>query len=228
MLLVSKENVSRQAGSTFPFFTSVTIPNHPKPFSLPHSTKPLAATIDDVTKPLNTFIRHKCPFDNRPNHSLCESQIRQQGEMRKADCTKSLRYGPRVLRHPPESQVPTALPRWTSLYPQSLPNHTSWIQITFIEKQITPIRNSLLDCIRTESKTKKDITQMSIIQQCDASTYPATTNPVDSMACFATDELKTSRTHFPILHLSHHTQSPQTFFPATFYKTTCGDNRRRN
>ena len=35
---------------------------------------------------------------------------------------------------------------------------------------------------------------MSIIQQCDAPTYPATTHPGDSMACFATDEFKSEET----------------------------------
>ena len=44
--------------------------------------------------------------------------------------------------------------------------------------------------MQTESKTKKDITEMSIIQQCEAPTYPATTNPGDSRALFATDDLK--------------------------------------
>jgi len=48
--------------------------------------------------------------------------------------------------------------------------------------------------MQTESKTKKDIIQMSIIQQCDAPTYPATTNPAESMACFATNELKSEET----------------------------------
>ena len=48
--------------------------------------------------------------------------------------------------------------------------------------------------MQTESKTKKDITQMSIIQQCDAPTFPATANPAESMACFETDELKPEET----------------------------------
>ena len=48
--------------------------------------------------------------------------------------------------------------------------------------------------MQTESKTKKDITQMSIIQQCDAPTYPTTANPAESMACFETDELKPEET----------------------------------
>jgi hypothetical protein len=48
--------------------------------------------------------------------------------------------------------------------------------------------------MQTESKTKKDITQMSIIQQCDAPTYPTTANPAESMACFATNELKPEET----------------------------------
>ena len=81
--VVGNENATQQAGSTLSLFTSVTIPNHPKPFSLPHSTKPLAATIDDVTKHSNTHSARKCPFDDRSNHPLSESsKTRQEGNLK--------------------------------------------------------------------------------------------------------------------------------------------------
>jgi hypothetical protein len=51
------ESVARQAEFTFPCFISAPKPNHPKPFSLPHFTKPRKATIDDLTKPFNTYIK---------------------------------------------------------------------------------------------------------------------------------------------------------------------------
>ena len=49
------ESVARQAGLTFPFFSSAPKSNYPKSFSLPHSTKPRKATIDDLTKPFKHF-----------------------------------------------------------------------------------------------------------------------------------------------------------------------------